>query len=419
MATVHNIRKLIMYSTVAGGVYGIRKLLRIGETIELEGGISGNPMPMFKSGGLPNDFIEKVAAKTRSTTDPNVVVNTSSLFGDNGYLYRRMDFTFFNNEDTVLMPFQTLMKCKNEIEDDDESWIQEPCIPDYKHVLPFYLRNMCKPLLIAEKCLGNIKKDKPSRALVLGLGGGAFPGLLQELYPLMDIDVVEIEPQVVNHAVSYFGFKPRNTESASTTVIVQEASKFLANKAGQIASESEHPYDIAIVDMYVDGRPPEALLRPSFYECLKSCMAPVSCTGIHMNSRDKSNIRMWETIQSSYGTKACVLRSTPTLEPAPSVVFAHSGWTISDPLNFSSLRLYYLAREWSFENNMSFDLSRRMYNSATPHFPGLESHFFRSRIDQTNNEVSTSSSSKEEISALRREIEEKRKQLESAQTQSK
>ena len=408
MSAVKYIRKAIMYSTVGAGVYGFRKSLRVGEYMEIDGGIASGPLGIHRAATLPTDFIEKVSAKSLASTNENQVINTTSLFGDNGSLYRRMDFTFFDDSSVSVLPFQTLMKCKNEVEEDDDRWMHDQCIPDYRHVLPFYLRNMCKPLVIAEKCLGLLKKDKPSRALVVGLGGGAFPGLLQELYPNMSIDIVELEPQVVNHAITYFGFKPRNNKEATTTITVQDATLFLSKKSKDISDGISQPYDIAIVDMFVDGTPPVSLNNSSFYTCLDSCLSPLSCTGIHLNSRDRNNVQMWKAMELHYGSKSCVLRGNAPLEPGPCVVFTHKGWSIADPLNLSLLRLLYIAREWSFEHKLPFDVSRRMSRSATPFFSGMENKFHLTREQQTA-DIDTSLSHQREIESLRQELYERKK----------
>ena len=48
---------------------------------------------------------------------------------------------------------------------------------------------------------------EPRRILVVGLGGGALPSFLRVHYPDAAIDAVEIDPQVVEVAKDFFGFR--------------------------------------------------------------------------------------------------------------------------------------------------------------------------------------------------------------------
>src|SRR6266702_7324157 len=49
--------------------------------------------------------------------------------------------------------------------------------------------------------------EEPRRILVIGLGGGSLPMFLRKHYPAAGIDVAEIDPDVVDVAKKYFGFR--------------------------------------------------------------------------------------------------------------------------------------------------------------------------------------------------------------------
>src|SRR5258706_4524832 len=49
--------------------------------------------------------------------------------------------------------------------------------------------------------------EEPRRILVVGLGGGSLPMFLRKHYPAAGIDVAEIDPDVVDVAKKYFGFR--------------------------------------------------------------------------------------------------------------------------------------------------------------------------------------------------------------------
>ena len=48
---------------------------------------------------------------------------------------------------------------------------------------------------------------EPRRMLVIGLGGGTMPMFLRNYYPAALIDVIDIDPDVVQVAKDYFGFR--------------------------------------------------------------------------------------------------------------------------------------------------------------------------------------------------------------------
>src|SRR5262245_61525025 len=48
---------------------------------------------------------------------------------------------------------------------------------------------------------------EPRRMLVLGLGGATLPMFLRKYYPSAAIDIVEIDPEVVEVAKRFFGFR--------------------------------------------------------------------------------------------------------------------------------------------------------------------------------------------------------------------
>src|SRR3981189_1598454 len=48
---------------------------------------------------------------------------------------------------------------------------------------------------------------EPGRNLVVGLGWGSLPMFLRKHYPAAEIDVAEIDPDVVDVAKKYFGFR--------------------------------------------------------------------------------------------------------------------------------------------------------------------------------------------------------------------
>jgi spermidine synthase len=49
--------------------------------------------------------------------------------------------------------------------------------------------------------------ERPQRVLIVGLGGGTIPSMFRKYLPDLQIDTVELDPEVVQVAKQYFGFR--------------------------------------------------------------------------------------------------------------------------------------------------------------------------------------------------------------------
>jgi spermidine synthase len=100
-------------------------------------------------------------------------------------------------------------------------------------------------------------------ALVLGLGGGAIPRLLQRGNPGLTVDIVEIDPQMVEVAREYFAFRPAN----DLRVIVDDACRFI--EAAPPAS-----YDMVVLDAYLGMQMPAAMADQAAVHNLRRLLRP-------------------------------------------------------------------------------------------------------------------------------------------------
>ncbi len=82
-------------------------------------------------------------------------------------------------------------------------------------------------------------QPKQERVLIVGLGGGAMVHFLARYDPQVKVDVVEIDPAVVQVAQEYFGVRSQG----NVNIITADAFKYLA--------ESQVPYDVIYMDAFL------------------------------------------------------------------------------------------------------------------------------------------------------------------------
>lgn len=95
-------------------------------------------------------------------------------------------------------------------------------------------------------------KPDAARSLAIGLGGGTIVKQMWHDYPWMHIDAVEIDPEVIEIARSYFAL-PENDRIG---IYLGDGREFL-----EYSNES---YDIIIVDAFEDDHVPRQLLTEEF-----------------------------------------------------------------------------------------------------------------------------------------------------------
>ncbi|HEX7046271.1 MAG TPA: fused MFS/spermidine synthase [Gammaproteobacteria bacterium] len=116
--------------------------------------------------------------------------------------------------------------------------------------------------------VGLLVNPQPERILVVGLGGGSIPRTFDTLFPDAQIDVVEIDPAVVDVAERFFGFK----EGGNVDVTVKDARVFV-KQAGIFGQE----YDYIVLDAFNGDYIPAHLMTK---EWLEECRKILSDDGV-------------------------------------------------------------------------------------------------------------------------------------------
>ena len=112
---------------------------------------------------------------------------------------------------------------------------------------------------------GLLLNTSPARTLMIGLGGGTISNVLTDLYPQMVLDLVEVDPAVVNVARDYFDFR----ESSKTNVHTIDGRVFTKR-----AVLRGIKYDLIILDAFTGEYIPEHLMTADFLQEVKALLSP-------------------------------------------------------------------------------------------------------------------------------------------------
>lgn len=113
---------------------------------------------------------------------------------------------------------------------------------------------------------------QPTRALILGHGGGSLAKWLGRHWPELEVDLVEVDPSVVRVAERYFGYgaSPRHH------VHVKDARAFLRGTTGQ--------YDLIWLDVFARHLIPFHLTTQEFFRELHAHLSPDGILAINLAS---------------------------------------------------------------------------------------------------------------------------------------
>ena len=113
------------------------------------------------------------------------------------------------------------------------------------------------------------------KVLMIGLGAGSFPRLLRAGYPELEIDVVEIDPDVVALSKQHFFVQ----EDSGYRIWISDGRSFIR--------ERKKEYDIVVLDAFCEGSVPVHLTTLEF---LREVKAAIAEGGVVL-----SNIIRWKT----------------------------------------------------------------------------------------------------------------------------
>lgn len=138
--------------------------------------------------------------------------------------------------------------------------LRRPFRPHDIYIKLFFTSFICKP--------------NATRVLVIGLGGGIWPMLIRHYFPLVIVDVVEIDETVITLANNFFGLAEQITHSHF---------KVFAADGFRYVSETVHRYDMIFIDAFLEEAMPDHMNTRQFFVNLRQILNEDGCLVTNSN----------------------------------------------------------------------------------------------------------------------------------------
>lgn len=165
--------------------------------------------------------------------------------------------------------------------------------------------------------LGSLYPRDLRRALVVGLGGGSLSKALLAQFPELQVDSIELDPEIVELARKYFAYRDG------------ERCRSIVSDARQYLEQNNSPYDLIVLDAFDGLEIPAPLRTIQFYDLVRKHLSPggVVVANLHCRSgnyeRDRVSLASrFEHIVAFQGTGLAVVVASPSELKAE-----HSRWT--------------------------------------------------------------------------------------------
>ncbi|MBY0436547.1 MAG: fused MFS/spermidine synthase [Burkholderiales bacterium] len=158
---------------------------------------------------------------------------------------------------------------------------------------------------------------EPRRVLVVGLGGGTIPMFLRRNLPDADIDVVEIDPAVVDVARSHFGFRDDQRLKAH----VADGRRWIESSGAR--------YDLIVLDAFGTHAAPYALTTREFLGSVFQALAPDGVVVSNMWGRLSNP--MYDDMVTTYLSVFPVVSVMDIMGSGNKLVFASRAATVPSP----------------------------------------------------------------------------------------
>lgn len=199
-----------------------------------------------------------------------------------------------------------------------------------------------------------ILHPNPQDIALIGLGGGSLAKFIHRHLPESRLTALEINPEVVAAARSFFYLPP---EDERLTVITGDGAAWVAAQHRSL--------DALIVDGYDRRRIVEALSSPEFYRSCAVALHPGGVAVFNLWAEDGRFNLYREAIEMAFAGPALVL---PTEQKGNLLLFAaRGGWETLDGMSVRA-RAVTVAAGWNFDaeallGRLSLESRNRMSGS--------------------------------------------------------
>lgn len=138
--------------------------------------------------------------------------------------------------------------------------------------------------------VGMVYPDAVKRVLMVGLGGGATSTYLGRHTPELIIDVVEIDPAIIQAAKTYFGIR----ETARVHYLEADGRVYL--------NRHKEPYDLILLDAFQRGDIPFHLLTKEFFTLVKDRLTPNGAVAFNLAGGTKLYASALATLRAVFPT---------------------------------------------------------------------------------------------------------------------
>jgi spermidine synthase len=128
------------------------------------------------------------------------------------------------------------------------------------------------------------------RILMIGLGAGSITTYIGRAMPEVQIDVVELDPGIIEVGKKYFGLQET------------DQVRFFESDGRVYLNRHRDFYDIILVDAYRDAGVPFHLLTQEFYELVKNHLAPGGASAFHISGNTKLYLSSLVTLRAVFQT---------------------------------------------------------------------------------------------------------------------
>lgn len=141
-------------------------------------------------------------------------------------------------------------------------------------------------------------KPQPEELLMVGLGGGSMAKFIHRRMTATRVTVVEIRPEVVAAARSYFEL-PGDDERLR--VVVDDGARFVP----------AHPAcaDVFLIDGFDDGVQPAALCSQDFYDSAFAALRPGGVLAVNFMAEDRRLDAMCARLEKSFAGRILLLEA--------------------------------------------------------------------------------------------------------------